>query len=346
MRRTIFCASVALALGMAAPAGAQDAVAKFYAGKTIHVLIGYSVGGGYDLYARLLAKYMGAYIPGKPTLTPENMPGAGSLKVTNYLYNVAPKDGTAFGTFGRGIAMEPLLEHSQGTQFDATKFSWIGSATDEVSVCAFWHTTGIKSFEDLKTSKKVLKVGATGSGSDTDVYPAVMANVLKVPLKLVTGYPGGSEVNLALQRGEIDGRCGWSWSSVRARERDLYDSKQISIVTQIGLKKHPELPNVPLMVDLAPTPADAAALKLIVARGEMARPYTAPPGIPADRLAALRTAFDKTMNDAGFLAEAEKLNLEVRPMTGAEVTAFVKTIYATPPDTVNRAIAAMKAPKP
>jgi len=342
MKRMLFGIAAALTVASAAPARAADAVADFYSGKTIHVLIGYSVGGGYDLYARLLAKYMGAHIPGKPTLQPENMPGAGSLKVVNYLYNVAPKDGTAFGTFGRGIAMEPLLQHSQGANFDALKFNWIGSATDEVSVCAFWKTTGIKTFDDLKNSKKTLKVGATGSGSDTDVYAVLTQTVLKAPLKLITGFPGGSEVNLAMQRGEVDGRCGWSWSSLRARERALYDNKDINLVIQIALKKHPDLPDVPLMVDLAPTPKDAAALKLIVAREEMARPYTAPPGVPADRLAALRKAFDETMKDAGFLAEAKTHDLEVRPMTGQQVEGLLKELYASPPDVVQLAIAAMK----
>jgi tripartite-type tricarboxylate transporter receptor subunit TctC len=319
-------ASFAMAIGLAAPAQAADPVADFYAGKTVHVLIGYSVGGGYDLYARLLAKYM----------------GAGSLKVVNYIYNVAPKDGTAFATFGRGLAMEPLLKHSQGVQFDAVKLGWLGSATDEVSICAFTRASGIKSYDDLKNSKKTLKVGGTGSGSDTNVYATLMMTVLKAPLKLITGFPGGSEVNLALQRGELDGRCGWSWSSLISQEKSLYDNKEITIIAQMALKKHTDLPDVPLMLDLAPTPKDRAALKLILARQTMARPYAAPPGVPAERLAALRAAFDATMEDKGFLAEAEQHHLEVRPTNGQEVEALIKELYANPPDVIDRAIEAMK----
>jgi tripartite-type tricarboxylate transporter receptor subunit TctC len=307
-----------VALLMTSPARA-DAVADFYSGKTVHVIIGYSVGGGSD-----------------------NKPGAGSLMAANFIYGAAPKDGTAFGTFGRGIVMEPLFERSQGARFDPTKFTWIGSITDEVSVCAFSAASGIKSWDDLKSAKKPMAVGATGSGSDTDVYAIVARNVLRAPLKLVTGYPGGAEIVLALQRGEVDGRCGWSWSSLRSRERQLYESKQINLVLQISAKKHEELQDVPLMMDLAPSEKDKAAIKLVVAREMMARPFAAPPGIPADRAAALRKAFDMTMKDPAFLAEAQRMSLEVRPLDGTGVDALVKEIYATPKDVVELATAAVK----
>jgi tripartite-type tricarboxylate transporter receptor subunit TctC len=265
------------------------------------------------------------------------MPGAGSLKVVNYLYNVAPKDGTAFGTFGRGIAMEPLLQHSQGANFDALKFNWIGSATDEVSVCAFWRTTGIKTFAELKNSPKTLKVGATGSGSDTDVYAVLTQTVLKAPLKLITGFPGGSEVNLAMQRGEVDGRCGWSWSSMLSQSKALLDGKKVNVVIQLALEKHEDLPNVPLVMDLPASPEDKAALKLIVSRNAIARPFAAPPGVPAERVAALRAAFDTTMKDPEFLAETKRLQLEVRPVAGDAVQTLIKDVYASPPAVIKRA---------
>jgi tripartite-type tricarboxylate transporter receptor subunit TctC len=273
------------------------------------------------------------------------MPGAGSLKVVNFLYSAAPKDGTSFGTFGRGVVMEPLLERSPGAKFEATKLTWIGSVTDEVSVCAFHARTGIKTFADLKASKKPIAVGGTGPGSNTDIYATLVKNALGAPIKLVTGYPGGSELNLAIQRGELDGRCGWSWSSLRAQERAMYDAKEIALVAQIGLKRHPEIGDVPLVTELTDSPNDKAMMRLIVSREAMARPFAAPPGIPADRAKALREAFDATMKDAEFLAEAERLQFEVRPMTGAEVDALVKDIYASPPEVVNRAIEVMKPSK-
>ena len=335
-------ATAGLLAALAAPAARADAVAEFYAGKTVHVIIGYSVGGGYDLYARLLARHMSQYIPGKPNIIPDNKPGAGSLMAANFIYGAAPKDGTAFGTFGRGIAMEPLFDRSQGARFDPTKFTWIGSITDETSVCAMATATGIKSWAELKASPKPVAVGATGSGSDTDIYAFAARKLLGAPLKLVTGYPGGSEINMALQRGEVDGRCGWSWSSLRSRERQLYDEKKIAVVAQIGSKRHEELPDIPTFLELATEPKNVAALRLIVARENMARPFAAPPGVPADRAAALRAAFDATVKDPAFLAEAQKMSLDVRPLNGAGIDALIKEIYATPKDVVEIAAAGLK----
>jgi tripartite-type tricarboxylate transporter receptor subunit TctC len=238
--------------------------------------------------------------------------------------------------------MEPLLQRSEGAKFEATKFTWIGSISDEVSVCAFWHSTGIRTWQDLKSSPKPVTVGATGSGSDTDVYAIMMRNLLRVPLKLVTGYPGGADINLAVQRGEVDGRCGWSWSSLLARERPLYDNKQIHVVAQISLKRHDDLPNVPRVIDLTDSPRDIAAMRLIVSRETMARPFAAPPGIPTDRVAALRRAFDATMKDPEFIAEAHRQSLEVRPLSGVEVETLIKEVYASPPEVVKLAIEATK----
>ncbi len=335
----------AVALAFVGTAHAADSVADFYKGKTVRLLIGYSVGGGYDQYARILARHMGKYIPGNPSIVPENMPGAGSLKVVNYIYNVAPKDGTVFATFGRGLAMEPLLQHSKGIRFKAEKLSWLGSITNETSICAMWHTTGIKSWQDLENSKTVLKVGGTGAGSDTDIYPTMLINLFHVPLKLITGFPGGSEVNLALQRGEVQGRCGWSWSSLQSREKPLLEKHEINIIVQFGLKKHEDLPNVPLVTEIAKDPKTLKAVRLIVSRQSMARPYAAPPGVPSDRLKALRVAFNETTKDKDFLAETAKHHLEVRPTDGQEVEDLVKEIYSAPPDVVKMAIAAMGSEK-
>jgi tripartite-type tricarboxylate transporter receptor subunit TctC len=338
MQKTWPALIAALTCVAALPAHAADAVANFYKGKTVQVLVGFAPGGGYDLYARTLARYMGRHMPGNPTFVPQNMPGAGGVKVMNYLYNVARKDGTVFGTFARGLVIEPLLGHTQGIQFDATKFNWVGSVSNEVSVCAFWSTSGIASWEDMRS--KPYKIGGSAAGADSDVFPTVLKNIFHLPMRLVTGYGGGgADINLGMERGEVDGRCGWSWSSILSQSKPLLDGKKINIVLQLALEKHEDLPNVPLVMDLPASPEDKAALRLIVSRQSIARPFAAPPGIPAARVAALRTAFDATMKDPDFLAEAERLALEVRPVTGAAVETLIKEVYASPPAVVKRAAA-------
>ncbi len=334
--RTLVLAAIAAgATAWSAMARADDAaVAQFYKGRTIQLYIGYSVGGGYDLYARELARYLGAHIPGNPTIVPQNMPGAGSLRLANYLYNVAPKDGTAMATFARGMATEPLLGGT-GTQFDARKFTWLGSITDEVSVCAFWHDSGVATWQDMLT--KSYTVGGTGSASDTDVFPNAMKRIFHLNLKLVTGFPGGSDVVLALERGEVQGRCGWSWSSLVSRNKQLYDTKQIFVPVQLALRKHEDLPDVPLIVDETKDPKELRALRLIFARQSMARPYVAPPGLPEDRKQALRRAFDETMKDPAFLEEAKKTELEVHPVSGAEIDTLLGELYQSPPEVVQLA---------
>jgi tripartite-type tricarboxylate transporter receptor subunit TctC len=333
-------AAVVGALLVAAPnAFAADDATNFYKGRTVTIDIGYSTGGGYDLYARVLARHLGDHIPGKPSVVPQNMPGAGSLKVVNYLANVAPKDGTVIATFARGMAMQPLFDKT-GIEFDAQKLNWIGSITNEVSVCAFRSDTGIKTWQDMLT--KSYTVGGTGSGSDTDVFPDVLRHMFHMKIKLVTGYPGGSDVILAMERGEVDGRCGWSWSSVKSTKYDLYEKKEIVIPVQLALKKHPDLPNVPLVTEETKDPKELAALKLIFGRQSVARPYATAPGVPADRVAALRKAFDDTMKDPAFLAEAEKTKLEVEPVSGQEVQDLVAELYQSSPEVVKIAAEAVK----
>ena len=321
-------------------ARAADVAGDFYKGKTVRVVIGYSVGGGFDLYGRIMARYIGAHIPGNPTVIPQNMPGAGSLKAANYIYNVAPKDGTVFGIFARGIPMEKLLGRVEGHQFDATKFTWLGSVTDEPSVCAFWSASGIHSWQDMQT--KPFKMGGAGVTSDQDVYANVMRNLFHLPGRLVTGYPGGAEVVLAMERREVDGRCGWSWSSLTSLDKPFLDKKLIDIPVQLGIELNPDLPDVPLVMDLTPDPKVKAALKLIFSRQVMARPFAAPPGIPEARAKALRDAFDATMQDKDFLAEAKKIGLEVRPVRGTRIDQLVKELYSYPPDVVKIAAGAIQ----
>ncbi len=335
LRAFVLAAAAAGVFAWSGVARADDAaVAQFYKGRTIQLYIGYSVGGGYDLYARELARYLGTHIPGNPTIVPQNMPGAGSLRLANYLYIVAPKDGTAIATFARGMATEPLLGGT-GTQFDARKFAWLGSITDEVSVCAFWHDSGIATWQDMLT--KPYTVGGTGSASDTDVFPNAMKHIFHLPLKLVTGFPGGADVVLALERGEVNGRCGWSWSSLVSRNKQLYDTKQIYVPVQLALRKHEDLPDVPLVTDLTKDKKELQALRLIFARQSMARPYVAPPGLPEERKQALRKAFDDTKKDPAFLDEAKKTDLEVHPVSGAEIDTLLNELYASPPQVVQLA---------
>ncbi|HXQ53345.1 MAG TPA: hypothetical protein VN802_19795 [Stellaceae bacterium] len=331
-------ASLAFA-AISSGAHAQDAVASFYKGRTIQLYIGYSAGGGYDAYARVLARHLGDHIPGNPVVVPQNIPGAGSLRSANYLYVIAPKDGTAIATFARGMAMQPLLDPT-GTQYDGRKFTWLGSISDEVSVCAFRSDKGIATLDDMKT--KSYTVGGTGPGADTDVFAVMLRNLFQLRMKIVSGYPGGNDLVLALERGEIDGRCGWSWGSIISRSKALLDEKKIDVTLQIALAKHEDLPTVPLIFDMTQDPKQIAAMRLIVARNTMARPFAAPPGIPEDRKAALRAAFDATMRDPAFLDEARRGDLEVRPVSGAAVDKIVAEIYDSPPDVIALAKAAIK----
>jgi tripartite-type tricarboxylate transporter receptor subunit TctC len=319
-----------LALALAATARA-DPVADFYRGRSVSLIIGYSAGGGYDAYGRVLAHHMGKHIPGRPSIVAQNMPGAGSLRCANFLYNVAPKDGTAIGHFSRGLAMEPLIGTS-ATQFDARRFTWLGSGTDEVSVFVTWHAAPVKTWHDVFTIP--FTVAGEGSGSDPDIFSAVLKNAFGAKLKLVSGYPGSAEVALAIERGEVDGRVGWSWSSLKLIKPDWVAQKRINIITQLALQKSRELDHVPLVFDFAGTDRQRQILRLVLGRQSMARPFAAPPDLPDDRKQALRKAFDETMADAEFLAEARGRGLEVNPVSGADIDKLVDELYRTPMDIV------------
>jgi tripartite-type tricarboxylate transporter receptor subunit TctC len=308
-----------------------QSIAEFYRGKTITMLIGYTSGGGYDLYARVLSRHMGRHIPGNPAMVPQNMPGAGSLRVAGFLYSAAPKDGTTIGMFGRGVAMEPLIG-STAAAFDARRFTWLGSGADQVSLCATWHTSPVKTWNDML--KTPFTVGGEGPGSDPDMFAITLKNLLGAKLKLVSGYPGGPEVNLAMERGEVDGRCGWSWSSIKITRSDWLRDKRINLALQMALQKSPELPDVPLVIDLAKNDRERQILRLMLARQAMGWPFIAPPDLRADRAQVLRKAFDDTMKDPEFLAEAKQRLLEVNPMSGADIDKLVGELYQTPPEVI------------
>jgi tripartite-type tricarboxylate transporter receptor subunit TctC len=325
----LFARGMAAAAFVALPvsAGFAQTPAEFYKGKNVDLYIGYTVGGGYDVYARLVARHMGKHIPGNPNVTPKNMEGAASMRLANWLYNAGPKDGSAFGIVSRGIAFDPLLGH-KGAQFDATKYQWIGSANDEVSVCVAWENAGVSKFDELLT--KELTIGSTGTADDTYQFPRVINGVLGTKMKMITGYPGGNDISLAMERGEVAGRCGWSWSSVISTRPNWLKEKKIIVLVQAALNKHPDLPDVPLVMDYAKTEEQQQILKLIFARGVMGRPFMAAPEVPQDRVAALRKAFMDTMHDKDFLADAERAKLEITPVEGEKLDQLVKDIYKTP----------------
>lgn len=309
-------------------------VEDFYKGRSVAALIGFDSGSAYDTYVRILAKYMGRHIPGNPTIVPQNMPGAGSLKLVNYLYNVAARDGSVFGHFARAIPLEPLMGDSDA-KFDARHLTWLGSVGSESSVCVTWHESKVKSWDDLLTKEVVF--GATSMSADTGLYAILLKNLFGAPIKLALGYPGGNALSLAIERGEIDGRCGWSWSSIKSGEPAWLADDKINILVQEGINRIAELPNVPLVLDLVPDDRRKQVARFIYSTKLMGWPFAAPPEVPAERKAALRAAFDATMKDPGFLADAATAQLEVSPTTGAALDRVVSGLYATPTDIVTEA---------
>ncbi len=331
--RLLCPAALVGALCVSVTAARAQNVEEFYKGKSVNVLIGFSVGGGYDLYARHLARHMGKHIPGKPNMLPQNMAGAGSLRAAAFLYSAAPKDGTSIGTFSRTTGINPLLE--SGATFDGTKFTWLGSVTDDTSLCITWHTSPVKTWKDF--IEKPVTLGGQGPSSEPDIFARLYKNVFGAPIKLVAGYPGTNEIMLAMERGEVDGLCGLSWSTIKGRHAAWLRDKKINLIVQAAFRKEPEIGEVPLIVDQTKDEEKIQILKLILAAQEMARPFAAPPDIPADRKAALIAAFDATMKDPEFLAEAKKLNIDVNPVTAGALDKLLAELYATPKDVVKKA---------
>jgi tripartite-type tricarboxylate transporter receptor subunit TctC len=332
--RTVCGAALATAVTMlpAHAAGPED----FYRGKTVSLVIGYSVGGGYDAYARLLARHLGRHIPGNPSIVAQNMTGAGSLKAASYIYSVAPKDGSAIGTFSRSLAIAPLLSKAE---FDSTKFSWLGSVTDEVTLCVTRHDARVKTWDDVLVTETTL--GGEGAGSDPNIFALLYRNVFGAKIKIVSGYHGTNEIQLATERGEVDGLCGLSWSTLKGRYPHWLKDRKVNILVQAGIKKETALSHVPSATELAKQPEQKQILNLLLIGQAMARPFAAPPGIPADRKAALIAAFDRTMTDAEFLAEAQRLNFDVNPVSAARLDALLAEAYATPKDVVAAAARAL-----
>ncbi len=332
--------AAAALLMLAGLAAAADSVADFYKGRNLSLIIGYSVSGGYDAYARLLARYIGKHIPGEPSIVPQQMTGAGSLRSANFIYSVAAKDGSVIGTFSRSMGIAPLLGQAE---FDSRKFTWLGSVTDDNTTCVTWNTSPIKTWADFLS--KPSKLGGLGADADPDIWALLYKNVFGAKLQLVSGYPGTNDVTLAMERGEVDGLCGLSWSTIKTRHADWLKNHTVNIIVQAALKKEPEIASVPLASDLVSKPEQLQIMKLLLTAQAMARPFAAPPDIPADRKAALIAAFDATMKVADFLAEAQKLNFDVRPVNAGTIDGLLAEVYTTPKDVIAKASQAISSAK-
>jgi tripartite-type tricarboxylate transporter receptor subunit TctC len=305
-----------------ASARAQDTITK-----PVTIYVAGTAGGGIDLYARLLSRHLGRHIPGKPTVTVQVMPGAGGIRAANYLAEQAPRDGTAITAFANGPILEPLIG-ARNPGYDMSRFTWIGAVTKDIGLCIAWGATPFKTIDDVK--KQQMVVGGTGAGSETDTWPIILNDVLGTKFKLVTGYVGSQETILAMERGETHGRCVFSHSALKIAKPDWLREKKINVLVLTALAPSPEFPGVPAVVDLVSKPEDRALLELMVAPGAMARPFVAPPGLSPERAALMRRAFDATMADPEFRAEAVKIQADVAPSTGEDVQKLVERIYAAP----------------
>jgi len=306
--------------------GGAAGAADFYRGKQVTIVVGFTSAGTYDATARLFARHLGKYLPGKPTVIVRNMPGAGSLVATNSLYSSLPKDGTTLGVIGGGIVLEPLLGNPQAT-YDPRRLNWIGGRTRDNFLCLVWHTVPVQTLKDV--IKRETVVGATGPGSRTLTYPKALNELLGTKFKMVSGYPGGNEITLALERGEVEGYCGWALGSIKTRAPDWIRDGKIRPLAQFTLGKS-DLPDVPLATDLADTEQGRRAIEFFAADSVLAWPLVAPPDVPVERLGDLRAAFDAMMKDPQFLAEAATQGLDIDPVSGSEITELVNRLYGTP----------------
>lgn len=327
----VFAASTAV-LGLSAAPSAAVTPEEFYRGKTIDLVIGYPPAGSNDVYARTLGRYLGKYIPGHPTVVPKNMPGGGSFLALANLYNVAPKDGTQIGI---GAPTAPLDEKlgSTGVHFKTAQFNWIGRIDSLINIVFLWSTSPVKTFADAQRMESTL--AATGAGSTVSIYPTVTNNVLGTKFKLIMGYKGSNEAQLAVERGEAEGHST-AWTAVKVAHPDWLPEHKINIIVQYALKPHPELPQVPVVVDLARNKDERAVLRAVMNATEVGTSFMTTPGVPPDRVAVLRRAFDQTMKDPDFLAEAERLKLTVNPLSGVALQKLVAEVSNLPAGLVDK----------
>jgi tripartite-type tricarboxylate transporter receptor subunit TctC len=325
---------LAIVLVLATSARAQDAVADFYRGKQVAIMVGFGPGGSASLYSQALARHMGRHLPGSPSFVVQHVPDAGGLVVANTIYNTAPRDGLAFAITGRTMAIEPLLGGTNA-KFDARRFGWLGTANVEYTTCLAWHTAAVKTLADLM--RKELIVGGTGADATEVAWPKAANKLVGTRIKIVTGYQSSTDMNLAMERGELEGNCGLGWTFVKLRKPDWLRENKVNILFQMGLRKHSDLPDVPLISDHAGTPDDRKVFEFLFAPQEMGRPFFAPPGLSPARLAALRLAFERTLKDTAFLADAARLGLEVQHGSGEAIDALLERTYAAPKEVIARA---------
>ena len=328
-----------LAAALALPAGEVSAQADFFVGKQMSLLIGTTAGGGYDAYGRLLARHISRHIPGNPAVVAKNMPGAGGLTAANYLYNRGPKDGTEILIVQNGLPFERLFQtlspEGKNALFDATKFGWIGSATQTVFVTVTWHASGVRTLQDAMAKETIL--GASTPSADSYILAMLSNNLLGTRFKVVHGYAGATEVSLAVENGEVQGEAGKDWTTLTATKPQWIRDKLIHILVQMGMNAHPDLKGVPMAIELAKSPDDREIMEVVFAKYGMARPFFTAPGVPPERLALLRRAFDATLSDPAVIAEAKKLGMEVSPVRGEAVEKLVMKMMATPDDLAARA---------
>jgi tripartite-type tricarboxylate transporter receptor subunit TctC len=330
-RLSAICALLILATGPQAHAQTAE---TFYKTQTLKLIVGTTPSATYDSYGRILARHMPKYMTGAPQVIVQNMVGAGGLVPTNWLYNVAPKDGTTFGTFARGFPIQPLLD-SKGIQYDSLKFNWIGSTASEVSLVWTWHDTAFKTFED--TMAREMIVPATGPGADSIVFPYAMNAILGTKFKVVPGYAGGPELMLSVERGETQGIASTSYSNFTGTHHLWLEQNKVRFLAQLAMKKHPALQNVPMALDYAKSEADRQVLSLLFSRNLLAFPFAAPPGVQADRIAYLRTAFRQTTQDPAYLADLKQARLESDPTFGEEMAKIIADLFASAPDVIEKA---------
>jgi tripartite-type tricarboxylate transporter receptor subunit TctC len=329
-------AALACLFGALTGAAAQDAVEQFYRGKQINIVVGSSAGGGYDTYARLIARSMGASIAGNPSIVVQNMSGAGSNRAAGFIYSVAPKDGTAIGAIFPGAVLQPLLSE-QPVPHDPSKFVYLGSANSDVYVCYVRSDAPVKTFKDVL--EKELIIGASNPGATTYDLPLLLNSVLGAKFKIVTGYPGSREITLALERGEVQGACGIGWTGIETMYPEWFAKDTVHVLVQLSNTGHADLNKrgVPRAAEFARTDDDRKTIELVFSQGVFGRPYILPPNVPADRVAALRKAFVAALDDKALRAEAAKMQLDVDPISGGDLQTLVSNIYATPQHLVERA---------
>jgi tripartite-type tricarboxylate transporter receptor subunit TctC len=337
-RRVVAVAALALAISAAGPAAAET-VADFYKGKTVTLIAGFPPGGGYDTYVRVLARHYGRLLPGNPTVVATNLPGAGSLTAANTIYAKYAPDGLALAMFASSAAMEPLIGN-KAAMFDPQKFSWVGSMSQDVAYCGVWqHPGGASTFDEMMTKETVIGGGAPAA--ITYQHPMVLKNVLHAKLKVIPGYKGTRDINIAMQRGEVNGTCGMFTSSVNSQFGPEVKDGRMKLFIQMGSHRSDTFGNIPSVFDYAKTEEDRQILQFHFGQLLLGRPLAGPPGIPADRLAALRTALFATMKDPQFLAEANKIGLDIDPVSPEQVHALLKQFAAFSPEILVKAREAM-----